>query len=292
MIAFASCHVREAPTIQDSNAEAENVIRFDVQARDDAPVRIEAKAVQVSPDRGTLIFKFNKVSFARAATETHDINPGKMTVRIYAHAADQRLQLVRESDGESVLKFSLSSAQPVLEWEPAFEQRLQNVGSTCEKGCLVVATLHYFGDGEAESAPTELRLMTGTGVIASRNAEEDPCRWLSAAEASAIVGTSMKYREPGSGDCTLEPESGKGSMFYYTVFDRPTGFNRQALGGDAQNVTVTDHAVWLPRSATLWAVRGQRMLGLRMGPPGAPPAATPELLKKAEAIARAIVGKM
>ncbi|PYQ49252.1 MAG: hypothetical protein DMF59_14030 [Acidobacteria bacterium] len=283
--------MREAPLMQDAAADSENIVRFNLQPRDDAPVLISAKDVQVSPDRGSLKFKLNRVLLVRAANETGDINPTSFKLRLYIRGADGSMQLVRESDRLAVLTPRLTRTQPRLEWRPPFEMRLYNVAAQCEKTCVIVGALEFFG-GEAETAPTELHLMTGTGVMASRKAGEDPCRWLLAAQASAVVGSPMKYREPNSGDCTMVPESGLVPTFYYTVFDRPVRFNDQALRSDAENVRAGDRAVWIPSNAILWAVRGQRMVGLRMGPPGAPPAPTPKLREQAGALARAIISGM
>ena len=75
-------------------------------------------------------------------------------------------------------------------------------------------------------------------------------------------------------------------------FEQPTRFNAQAMRTDAETLTLGDKSVWVPSTAMLWAVRGRRMLGLRMGPVGAPPAPTPALQGTAESIARKIIGKM
>lgn len=253
-------------------------MRFDLQPKPDAPLQISSKDVAVEPDGISLTFHFPRLDVMKSGRPLHEPLAPTYRVRLFARRNDGSLELVRESDSHFI--------------DSQFDSRLYNVTSVCEKSCVVDVAVDGGPEERAESAPAELHLMTGTGIIATTKEGEDPCRWLTPEEAGAIVGKAMKYADPGTGDCTMQPEDGRVPTFYYTVFDKPVRFNKQAMDSDAEPVALGQKSVWIPRTATLWAVRGQKMLGLRMGPAGAPAAPTPALKKTAEAIARKIVEKM
>jgi hypothetical protein len=257
---------------------AENLVPFDLQPKADARLQISARNVAVEPDRISLQFHVPAVAVTKDGHPLHEIVKPTYRVRLFGRHTDGSLELVQQSDSYFI--------------DSGFEPRLYNVTSVCEKGCVVDVEVDAGADGKAESAPTQLHLLTGTGIIAMKKDGEDPCRWLRADEAAAIAGKPMEYAEPGSGDCTLQPKEGRVPTFYYTVFEKPVRFNRQAMESDAETIALGEKSVWIPKTATLWVVRGQRMLGLRMGAVGAPPAPTPALKKTAEAIARKIVEKM
>ena len=283
-IALAACRfeVKDAPTISQPSADmsAENVVHFDLQPKPDARLQISAKDVAVEPDFISLKFHFTRVDVTKDGHPLHDNFSPKYRVRIFTRRKDGTLELLRESESRDIdSNFSADH-----------EQRLYNVTSACEKRCVVDVAVESF-DANAESAPVDLHLLTGTGVIAMTNDSDDPCRWLSADEASAVAGKPMKYADAGSGDCTMQPETGAVPTFYYTVFEKPARFNSQAMKADAETLALGDKSVWIPGAATLWAVRGRRMVGVRMGPVGAAPAPTPALKKTAAAIAQKIVEK-
>src|SRR5438132_3185662 len=299
-ITLVACHVefKKAPTIDDPAASmnAENTVRFDIQPDPNEPVQIAAKDVTVEPDGISLKFKFGSVVLMKSAADPPEIEPDNFQVRLYSRDAAGTLQLVRQSDAEPLMMVmrmrTLSAETPRIAFELARVARLYNVTSACERGCDVTAAIDVGHGKEARSAPAELHLMTGTGIIAMSKQGDDPCRWLAPEEAMAVAGKRMKYAAPGSGDCTMEPETGSVPTFYYTVFEQPTRFNAQAMRTDAETLTLGDKSVWVPSTAMLWAVRGRRMLGLRMGPVGAPPAPTAALRGTARAMARNIIGKM
>jgi len=281
-IALAACRfeIKDAPTISDPSADmsAENVVHFDLQPKAGAALQIASQNVGIELDFISLKFHFTRLDVTKEGHPLHEIIQPRYRVRLFARHTDGSLELVRESDPDFI--------------DSRLVPRLYNVTSVCEKVCVVDVAVELSDDTKAESAPAELHLLSGTGVIASTKDGDDPCRWLAADEATAIVGKPMKYADAGSGDCTMQPETGRVPTFYYTLFEKPTLFNKRAMDADAEMLALGQRAVWIPRTATLWAVRGEHMLGLRMGPVGAPPAPTPAVKKTAEAIARKIIEKM
>ncbi|HEX9160394.1 MAG TPA: hypothetical protein VF980_01705 [Thermoanaerobaculia bacterium] len=127
-----------------------------------------------------------------------------------------------------------------------------------------------------------------------------PCRWISEAEASELLGEPVVYRQARTpGTCNLgpngRPASGQSAISVVFTIDEDTGSYRALVERDDASIVagVGERAVWNTRGGSLVAIKGKRRLLMTIADSKVPSMLTEtDLQRKAVALAERIVSKM
>ncbi len=120
---------------------------------------------------------------------------------------------------------------------------------------------------------------------------EGPCSWLTAAEASEVIGQGAKQViDPTTNNCNIEPAGKTGLALYYHVADNTGAYSFMKASRKAEDITgIGDKAVW--DTGALAVVKGTRCLSV--GPAASATKPTDAELKAKElALATKIVDRM
>ncbi|MDQ6799517.1 MAG: hypothetical protein M3041_01630 [Acidobacteriota bacterium] len=276
------------------------LVHLDLQPTPDAPVLISSKDVQVQRDFfDHLIVDFDRLEFVRGKVQEPQYTLDSIAVRLAVTGEREK------REGETDLKDLKLTAQNPRATANHVQVKIDDGAKSCATLCRLVVYVKIGiplskGDlggivqvstqsmADIEALPVDIRLMTGTATAADQN----QCKWLSPEEATAITGKPMKFSYPDTADCTMEAEDGKAQPIFYVVVDDAGPFAEKKEDRDAQPATIGDQSVWIPRITALWVVKGSHLIGVRIGPYGRPPGATPAVRATAEAIARKILEKL
>lgn len=286
------------------------VVQFDLVAQPDAVIQVSSKDVQAQRDGTDLVVHFLRVDFAlsprsgKPETELHDV-----TVRVYKRRPDGGLELLGEADDHSLGDRKLTSSKPRTSVR-SVRLKANRVGDQCDQGCVVAVSAGSKDGFSSESAGVEIQLASGQVNLAATNVTDKVdtaptnratrqqqvggCVWLTEAQVSELIGQKMKYHQPipGSNHCTLVPAIGQAVPVFFSVSDDTGTFYQLTTNPGAEMLGMGDRSVWLPRAASLYVVEGKKMVSVRIGEEGSPPADKRDARTKAEAIARAILTKL
>ncbi|HUP47484.1 MAG TPA: hypothetical protein VNA04_01710 [Thermoanaerobaculia bacterium] len=307
------------------------LVRFDLVPGEEQDVLISSKDVHLQKGFGHLQVHFESLVFElKPGIEELSLEEFVVAVyRQNEQGTLERVAASREQDVDDVELTSSRRRHVVRQKEIAVGQALEACQSSCvvkveldywktaATGSALAGLVRTSvrTGASAASAPVVVGLSAGTAALfqsAPETAAAEPptqrpreerwetedrllggCAWLTEAEASAALGRTMRYRDMvgGSNHCTLEPAGGGEIVFFGVAHDVPIFDEAMKMADEVEMFVLGDRAAWLPRVATLWIEKGQTTFDVRIGEPGQPPADIDAARRKAEAVARMLIGK-